>query len=111
VREGKELYSATGPGEDGLRRVIEKGSIDDAMRARAQAFVSGSKALFLVVSEDPPSLLLAASADSGFDAGKMVKAAVAKVGGRGGGNQTLAQASVPDSGALETVRAELSLLR
>jgi alanyl-tRNA synthetase len=78
------------------------------MRARAQAFVAGPKAAFLAVCEDPPSVLLAASADSGLDAGKLVKAAVTSVGGRGGGNAALAQGSVPSVAALERVVAVLS---
>jgi alanyl-tRNA synthetase len=94
-REGGELHAATSPGEDGIRRVVQKGSIDDAVRARAQAFVAGGKAVFLAVSDDPASVLLAASADSGVHAGNRVKEAVSAAGGRGGGNQTLAQGSVP----------------
>jgi alanyl-tRNA synthetase len=102
-REGRELYSATVPDADGIRRVTQRGPIDDAMRARAQAFVAGSKAVFLALSTDPPSVLLAASADSGVHAGERVKAAVTAAGGRGGGNQGLAQGSVPSAGALEAI--------
>ncbi len=94
-REGVELHAATAPGEDGIRRVVEKGAIDDAVRTRAQAFIAGGKAVFLAVSEDPAAVLLAASADSGVHAGNRVKEAVAAVGGRGGGNQALGQGSVP----------------
>ena len=106
-REGKELYSATAPGPDGIRRMIQRGPIDDAMRARAQAFVAGEKAVFLAVCDQPPSLLLAASADSGIHAGDRVKAAVTAARGRGGGNQQLAQGSVPDSAALAGAEALL----
>jgi alanyl-tRNA synthetase len=106
-REGGELHHATAPGEDGIRRVVQKGVIDDAVRARAQAFIAGGKAVFLAVSEDPPSVLLAASADSGLHAGNRVKEAVAAAGGRGGGNQTLAQGSVP-AAALKDLVASLS---
>jgi alanyl-tRNA synthetase len=94
-REGGELHVATAPGEDGIRRVMERGAIDDATRVRAQAFVAGGKAVFLAASEDPPAILLAASADSGVHAGNRVKEAVTAAGGRGGGNQSLAQGSVP----------------
>jgi len=111
IREGRELYARTEPEPNGLRRAIQTGAIDDAMRARAQAFVSGPKSLFLAFSEDPPSVLLASSADSGHDAGKVVKGLVTPLGGRGGGNQALAQASVPTLAILESVRSELSLLR
>jgi alanyl-tRNA synthetase len=72
-REGKEMYLAATPGPDGIRRGIQRGPIDDVMRARAQAFVSslppGEKAVFLAVCDQPPSLLLASSADSGVHAG------------------------------------------
>ena len=102
-REGGELHAATSPGEDGIRRVVQKGSIDDAVRARAQAFVAGGKAVFLAVSDDPASVLLAASADSGVHAGNRVKEAVSAAGGRGGGNQTLAQGSVPQAALKDVV--------
>jgi len=101
-REGRELYAATVPDADGVRRVTQGGAIDDAMRARAQAFVAGSRAVFLAVCDNPPSVLLAASADSGVHAGDRVKAAVTAAGGRGGGNQGLAQGTVPGA-ALEGV--------
>jgi len=78
-------------------------------RARAQAFVAGSKAVFLALSSDPPSVLLGASADSGVHAGERVKAAVTAGGGRGGGNQGLAQGSVPSATSLSDV--ENALLR
>ena len=73
------------------------------MRVRAQAFVSGPRAVFLAVCDEPPSLLLAASGDSGIHAGERMKAAVTAAGGRGGGNQTVAQGSVPHTAALEAV--------
>jgi alanyl-tRNA synthetase len=101
-REGAELHAATAPGQDGIRRVVEKGAIDDAVRIRAQAFIAGGKAVFLAVSEDPAAVLLAASADAGVHAGNRVKEAVSAAGGRGGGNQALGQGSVP-AGALPGV--------
>jgi alanyl-tRNA synthetase len=106
-REGKELYVETTPGLDGIRRVIQRGPIDDAMRTRAQAFTAAEKAVFLAVCDQPPSLLLAASADSGVNAGDRVKAAVTACGGRGGGSQQMAQGSVPDPAALARAEALL----
>lgn len=105
-REGGELHASTPLGEDGIRRVTQRGAIDDSVRTRAQAFIAGGKAVFLAVSEDPPAVLLAASADSGVHAGNVLKAAVSAAGGRGGGNQTLAQGSVPAS-ALQGIVAAL----
>ena len=106
-REGQDLYAATAPGADGVRITTQRGLIDDAMRARAQAFVAGQKSVFLAVCDQPPSLLLAASADSGIHAGDRIKAAVTVSGGRGGGNQQLAQGSVPDAAALAQAEALL----
>ena len=106
-REGRELYLATESDASGLRRITQQGPIDEATRVRAQAFVAGERAIFLAISNEPPSLLFAASADSEVHAGNRVKAALAAAGGRGGGNQTLAQGSVPDAGALERAVALL----
>jgi alanyl-tRNA synthetase len=104
-REGRELYAATAPDDSGVRRLTQRGAIDDAMRARAQAFTAGEKAVFLAVSENPASLLLAASPDSGVHAGNLVKAAVTSAGGRGGGNQALAQGSVPAEKLEDAIRS------
>ena len=106
-REGAELHRTTEPETDGIRRVTQRGPIDESMRARAQALVAGGKALFLAICDDPPSLLLAASVDSGVHAGERVKAAVIAAGGRGGGNQALAQGSVPSPQVLADVTRNL----
>jgi alanyl-tRNA synthetase len=52
-------------------------------------------------------VLLAASADAGIDAGKVLKSALSQTGGRGGGNPRMAQGSVPDVAALEQVLERL----
>lgn len=106
-RSGRDLYAATAPGEDGIRRVTRTGRIDDELRALAQAFVAGSKAVLLAICEDPPSVLLAASKDAGMHAGNLVKSAVTARGGRGGGSPVLGQGSVPNRAALDEVRAVL----
>jgi len=106
-REGQDLYASTVPDANGIRVTTQRGSIDDAMRSRAQAFVAGAKSIFLAVCDQPPSLLLAASADSGIHAGERIKAAVTASGGRGGGNQQLGQGSVPDAAALAQAEALL----
>ncbi len=102
TREGRELHAS------GQRRVTQRGPIDEAMRARAQAFVAGGGAVFLAVSDDPPAVLLAVSPDAGVNAGERVKAAVTAVGGRGGGNPGMAQGSAPSAEALKQVLEQLS---
>ena len=105
--EGRELWAATPPGADGIRRVVQRIDIDDALRARAQAFTAEGRAAFLAVSLNPPAILVAASADSGIHAGDRVKAAVSAAGGRGGGNQGLAQGSLPATANIDAIAATL----
>jgi alanyl-tRNA synthetase len=107
--EGRELYLATAAGADGVRRVMRrvvKGSLEE-LRAIAQNFTAQPKAVFIATLADPPSVLLAVSADAGIDAGKSLKAALAEAGGRGGGNARIAQGSVAQAGALEQVLEKL----
>ena len=109
-REGREQWAAAVPDAQGLRRAVahvEQGPFDDALRTRAQAFVAQGHAVFLAVSKNPPSVLLAASADSGIHAGDRVKSAVTSAGGRGGGNQALAQGSLPATADLEAIASSL----
>jgi alanyl-tRNA synthetase len=91
------LYDAAGPDASGLRRAVERrdsGPLDE-LRGLAQAYCLHPKAVFVGATDDPPSVLLATSDDSGVDAGRMLKAALASVGGRGGGSPRMAQGSVP----------------
>jgi alanyl-tRNA synthetase len=106
---GKELYGATAPGLDGMRRIArhdERGSLEE-LRAVAQSFTAQPKAVFLAAFDDPPSVLLAVSEDAGIDAGKALKAALAEAGGRGGGTARMAQGSVASKEALEKVLGKL----
>jgi alanyl-tRNA synthetase len=110
--QGRELYESAPPGENGLRRVsrrLPKGTMED-LRALAQSFTAQPKAIFVGAVEQPASVRLAASADSGIEAGKILQPLLAQAGGRGGGNARMAQGSVPSVEALEqVVRALLNL--
>jgi len=100
--KGRELHAATSPGTDGLRRIERRvATISDELRAEAQSFTAGGKALFMALAEDPPSVLLAASKDSGINAGEVLKAALAEAGGRGGGSPMVAQGSLGSKESLE----------
>jgi len=107
--QGRELYAATAPGADGLRRHtrrLERGGLEE-LRALAQSFTAQSKSVFVAAVGDPPSVLLAASADSGIDAGKALKTALAEAGGRGGGSPRIAQGSVGRRELLDRVLENL----
>jgi alanyl-tRNA synthetase len=106
---GRELYQNTVPGPDGIRRAVRRatsGSLEE-LRALAQNFTAQSMAVFVATLASPPSVLLATSADSGVDAGQKLKAALAAVGGRGGGAARMAQGSVPDGALLDQVVEKL----
>jgi alanyl-tRNA synthetase len=106
---GRELYTATEPGPDGMRRAVQRldrGNLED-LRAVAQNFTAQTKSVFVATLKDPPSALVAASADSGVDAGKLLKAALTEAGGRGGGNARIAQGSVPDAALLDSLVAQV----
>ncbi len=106
---GRELYAASQPGTDGVRRVIQRvAALADELRAEAQSFTAGEKSVFLAIAEDPPSILLAASPDSGVRAGELLKAALTKAGGRGGGSAIMAQGSVPSKDVLNEVALALA---
>ena len=79
------------------------------LRAIAQSFTAQGKAVFAAALEDPPAVLLAVSADSGMDAGKLLKSALTQAGGRGGGNQRMAQGSLPSREALEQVLSSIKI--
>lgn len=96
--QGRELYDATAPDANGLRRVVRrlpKGTLDE-LRPLAQSFTAQPKAIFIGIIEQPGSILLVTSPDSGIDAGKTLQPLVAQAGGRGGGNARLAQGSAPE---------------
>lgn len=101
--QGRELYQATAADSQGIRRAIKRlpsGALDP-LRAIAQAFCLEPRAVFIGAVEQPPAILLAASPDSGIDAGKVLKTALTEAGGRGGGTPRMAQGSAPSAAALE----------
>ena len=107
----RERYAATAPGEDGVRRVVDRrpdGKVDDS-RALALAFCALPRTVYSAIIASPPAILIAASDDSGIDAGRVLKAALTAAGGRGGGSPRLAQGTVPDTAALLSVEQALGL--
>ncbi len=103
---GRELYAATEADAAGARRHFRRftsGALDDELRAAAQGFTAGAKAVFVALIDDPPSLMVSVSKDAGLHAGNIVKEAVTANGGRGGGSPLAAQGSVADVAALDRV--------
>ncbi|MGC8792784.1 MAG: alanyl-tRNA editing protein [Bryobacteraceae bacterium] len=111
LRRGRELYQSAMPDAAGVRCLVQRfdrGKADEELRSLAQGFCEGSRAVFLAVWENPPSLLLAVSADSGWDAGALVRRALGEAGGRGGGSARMGQGSAPDASALRLALERLA---
>ena len=92
-----ELRAAAVPGKDGARIVIraQPGWDAGAIKFLASAIVS-APGLVVVLTGDgsPVPVVVARSADVGFDAGAWIKSATSELGGRGGGRPELAQGGV-----------------
>jgi alanyl-tRNA synthetase len=99
----RELYHTTVPDKDGRRRIVHRqtAGTGEELRALGQAVTALSSAVLLAVLGTPPTVLLATSADTGLDAGAILKPILAELGGRGGGSARLAQGTVPGTEALE----------
>ncbi len=100
-----ELHAATPAQADGVRViVIEKtGETMDQLRTLAQAVLDREKAAFIGVTAEG-GLLVAATEDSGRDAGKLLREGVTAGGGKGGGSPRLAQGSVPADKSADAIR-------
>jgi alanyl-tRNA synthetase len=110
LRRGAELFAAAVEEPTGLRRHIERvsaGGLGDEIRALAQGFTATGRGVFCAASDNPPSVMLAASAESGVHAGNRLKELLAVHGGRGGGSAQMAQASLPSAEALNSLLAGL----
>lgn len=92
----RELYAGATPDAAGARWVVVRdGDATERQRGLGQAVAALPRAVFVGATSSPPGLVLAASEDSGIDAAGVLRAALANVGGRGGGNPRLAQGTVP----------------
>lgn len=99
----RELYEAATPGTGGIRRITQQCPDIDQARALGQAAGAFSKLVFVATAASPPAIVVAASEDSGVNAGAVVKAALTANGGRGGGSPRLAQGTVADAASLSCV--------
>jgi alanyl-tRNA synthetase len=104
-----ELYAAAAARSSGIRWLVERlpeGGAE-ALRPLGQAIAALEKVVLVGTIDSPPALLIATSADSGIDAGQLLKTRIQEFGGRGGGSPRVAQGSVPDQAALAGVTARL----
>jgi len=110
VRRGAELFVASAEEPSGLRRHVERvsaGGLGDEVRALAQGFTAAGRGVFVAACDNPPSIMLATSVESGVHAGNRLKELLSVHGGRGGGSAQMAQASLPSVDALNALLAAL----
>ena len=101
----RELHAATPPDARGRRVAVvrEAAGPVERLRALALAYAGLAGGVLIAVVAEPPAVLLATAADTGLDAGRILKPALEANGGRGGGNARMAQGSVREVVALEGV--------
>jgi alanyl-tRNA synthetase len=103
----RALYDAATVDSNGRRVVRYDGTSMDELRSLAQAVIALPRALLVGAVAEPPSLLFASSEDAGVDAGKSLREAVTRLGGRGGGSPRVAQGTVPDANRLSEAVASI----
>jgi alanyl-tRNA synthetase len=114
VYEARALYDATAPNAAGTRLAVmhpDSGTVEE-LRPLAQAFATHPRAVFIAAVASPATILVAASDDSGLDAGATLKAQLQAAGGRGGGSARLAQGTAPRAelidGMVDSIRKAVS---
>jgi alanyl-tRNA synthetase len=101
----RELHASIPPDARGRRVAVvrEPAGPVERVRALALAYAGLAGGVLIAVVGEPPAVLLATAADTGLDAGRILKPALEASGGRGGGNVWMAQGSVREVAALEGV--------
>ena len=84
----------------------------DQLRMLGQAVLEIEHVILVATTVEGNGLLVAATGDSGADAGKLIRESLGAVGGKGGGSPRLAQGTAPSTElttkALELIRAALA---
>lgn len=99
------LVTATARDADGIRRIRHHASDESAtiLRTMAQAIAPLDHVMFAAVAPVPPTIYFATSADTGIDAGAVLKPMLAAAGGRGGGSARVAQGTAATRESLDDI--------
>jgi alanyl-tRNA synthetase len=106
----KELLEAATPDPAGRRVVAYRAAegTPESLLSLAQAITALSGAVLMATLASSNTVLLATAADTGLDAGTILKPILQELGGRGGGSARLAQGTVPGGPAVEEALARLA---
>ena len=108
VHRMRERYAAAPPDANGVRRIVVRDAASmDELRTLAQAALDLPRVMVIGTLTSPPSVLVAASEDSGISAGAVLKERLTAVGGKGGGSPRLAQGTAASSD-IERIVGELT---
>ncbi len=110
-QKGRSLHAATAVTGSGIRlhtRTVPAVPNVDELRAEALGFVLQGGGVFVAVIENPASVMVAASADSGVHAGNVLRSVLSEFGGKGGGSAQMAQGAF--AGEPETLVTRLKEL-
>jgi alanyl-tRNA synthetase len=103
-----EIHKGISPMAHGSRVIVhQEPDSMDALRVLAQALLEHDHVVFIGVTPEK-QMLVAATEDSGFDAGKLLKEALAVAGGKGGGSPRLAQGSPASPEVVKAILAALA---
>lgn len=95
--EARERWRQATPDAQGLRRIrVEVASPVKEAEPLVQQCVALGSCVVCVTNASMGGVLLAATDDTGIDAGQLLRGALQAAGGRGGGSPRLAQGAVPD---------------
>jgi alanyl-tRNA synthetase len=102
--EAQALWQSAAVDRTGIRRVrvTAVGPVKES-EPLAQQLIALGPCTVLVTHLDSGGALLATSADSGLEAGPLLRTALQAVGGRGGGSPRVAQGAVSDPTSLEAL--------
>jgi alanyl-tRNA synthetase len=109
----RSLADAATPNEAGVCWLVLRGGGGlalEELRDLASAVAALPRAALIASCEHPPTVIVAAAAGSGVDAGRLLREALAAAGGRGGGSATLAQGSAPSPSAASAVVDSLATI-
>lgn len=99
--EAQALWRAATPDAQGVRRIHTRvsGAVKEA-EGLVQLLLASGPCVVLVTNEVAGGILLAATPETGLDAGQTLRSALQAVGGRGGGSPRMAQGAVTNADAL-----------
>lgn len=106
------LYADADLAGNGVRVVVERLATGTAesLRGTAASLAGMERVVYIGTVDAPPLVVYSTSGDTGLDAGQILRRELARVGGRGGGSERVAQGSAPDAERIARAAACLAAM-